>query len=330
MIWEQKLLANRLSYSRLPTWTIAMNNHFITAYDRRELLKRTSLQLAATIPLMQLSAQQLQAASTASKKILFFTRSQTFEHSVVKTDGNAPSHAARSLMEFAKAAGFEFVETKDGGVFDSSLDQYDAIAMFTTGNLLEEKSVDKTPPMTAKGKQNLLDAVAAGKGFIGFHCASDTFHSQGPAFENQTVRDPYIDMIGGEFIRHGRQQDAVMRVVDSKFPGLSKAGEKYKLFEEWYSLKNFAKDMHVILVQETAGMVDKDYERPPYPATWARKQEKGRVFYTSMGHREDVWTNPIFQSIVVGGLQWITGQVEADITPNIESVTPDAFKLPVL
>jgi hypothetical protein len=82
--------------------------------------------------------------------------------------------------------------------------------MFTTGNLIDPKSIDQTPPMSPKGKQNLLEAVAAGKGFIGFHCASDTFHSQGPAFENQATPDPYIAMIGGEFIRHGRQQDATM------------------------------------------------------------------------------------------------------------------------
>lgn len=172
--------------------------------DRRELLKRTSLQLAATIPMLHWSAQQLQASPAAPKKILFFTRSQTFEHSVIKSDGTAPSHAGRCMLEFAGPAGFEFVETKDGGIFDKPLDQFDAIAMFTTGNLLEERSVDKTPPMSAQGKKNLLEAVAAGKGFIGFHCASDTFHTQGKPFENQSNRDPYIEMVGGEFIRHGR------------------------------------------------------------------------------------------------------------------------------
>ncbi len=57
------------------------------------------------------------------------------------------------------------------------------------------------------------------------------------------------------------------------------------------------------LVQETNGMKDADYDRPPYPATWARKHGEGRVFYTSMGHREDVWTNPIFESILIGGLK---------------------------
>ncbi|MGI6417442.1 MAG: ThuA domain-containing protein [Thermoguttaceae bacterium] len=42
------------------------------------------------------------------------------------------------------------------------------------------------------------------------------------------------------------------------------------------------------------------YQRPAYPATWAKMDGRGRVFYTSMGHREDVWTNKTFQQIVLG------------------------------
>ncbi len=59
-------------------------------------------------------------------------------------------------------------------------------------------------------------------------------------------------MLGGEFISHGPQQEAKMRVVDTAFPGIGDQKE-FKLNEEWYSLKNFADDLHVLLVQETAG-----------------------------------------------------------------------------
>ena len=54
---------------------------------------------------------------------------------------------------------------------------------------------------------------------------------------------------------------------------------------------------------------------------------KGRVFFTSLGHREDVWTNPICQKIIGGGFGWVLGGVEADITPNIEQVAPKANQL---
>ena len=54
---------------------------------------------------------------------------------------------------------------------------------------------------------------------------------------------------------------------------------------------------------------------------------KGRVFYTSLGHREDVWTNPTCQKVVLGGFAWALGNVEADVSPNIEKVTPGAWQL---
>jgi hypothetical protein len=184
--------------------------------------------------------------------------------------------------------------------------------------------------MTIQGKQNLLDAVMGGKGFIGSHSASDTFHTPGDRTKSQEVPDPYIQMVGGEFIRHGRQQEATMRVVDPAFPGAAKSKGDFSLNEEWYSLKNFADDMHVILVQETAGMVDSDYQRPPYPATWAREHGQGRVFFTSMGHREDVWTNPIFESLLFGGINWALGRIDLNLTANLMEVAPGANTMPKL
>jgi type 1 glutamine amidotransferase len=192
-----------------------------------------------------------------------------------------------------------------------------------------EKSTDGSPPMPKEGKKALLDAIAGGKGFVGSHCASDTFHSKGDTRKNQDPRDvdPYIRMLGGEFISHGEQQKSTMRVVDPRFPGL-KGVEDFTLHEEWYSLKNFRDDLHVILAQDTQGMRGADYQRPKFPATWARMHEQGRVFYTSMGHREDVWHNPIFQNLLVGALNWATGRVEADVSPNFTQATPDASTMP--
>jgi type 1 glutamine amidotransferase len=184
--------------------------------------------------------------------------------------------------------------------------------------------------MSKEGKRLLLEAIRNGKGFVGFHCASDTFHSPGDQAAAQAVgeRDPYIEMVGGEFIVHGKQQTATMTVVDSKFPGAAALGGSFAKHEEWYSLKNFADDLHVLLVNETKGMSDKCYDRPPFPATWIRNYGKGRVFYTSMGHREDIWTSPEFQSLVIGGIKWAVGDAPADTTPNIEIVTPKANVMP--
>jgi hypothetical protein len=50
---------------------------------------------------------------------------------------------------------------------------------------------------------------------------------------------------------------------------------------------------------------------------------KGRVFYTSMGHREDVWDNPLYQGLVLGGLTFVTGLADSDITANCDRFCPE-------
>ena len=57
-----------------------------------------------------------------------------------------------------------------------------------------------------------------------------------------------------------------MRCVDPKFPGLEKYAAGFDLHEEWYSLKDFSPDLHVLLVQETESMKGIEYQRPAFPA----------------------------------------------------------------
>jgi type 1 glutamine amidotransferase len=273
------------------------------------------------------------AADASKRRILMFTRSQGYEHDVIKRKGKPDdlSLAEQIVTDLGKKHNFEVECTKDGRVFlPANISKFDAFLFETTGDLTKEGG-DQQPPMPPEGKKALLEAIAKGKGFIGCHCASDTFHSPGDRFKAQegAQLDPYIVMLGGEFIKHGQQQKAWMRVVDSKFPG-SKGVKDFELLEEWYSLKNFATDLHVILVQDTNGMKDPDYQRPNYPATWARRHDNGRVFYTSMGHRDDVWKSPLFQELLLGGLAWAVGNVEADVTPNLLKATPRAAEMPPL
>lgn len=293
-------------------------------------LLRRDLLLAGAAGLAGLSAFPLGWAAAAQKprrKLLLFTRSAGFQHDVVKRKGDELAFAEKTVTELGKTHGFDVTATKDGGVFDSDLNQFDAFFFYTTGVLTNEKATDGSPPMSEAGKQRLFDAVAAGKGFLGSHCASDTFH-KGAATERQLEPDPYIAMLGGEFISHGAQQKSRMVVTSDAFPGLAGVGKEFAMHEEWYSLKNLAEDMHVILVQDTEGMKGWEYQRPRYPATWARKHGDGRVFYTSMGHRDDVWTNATFQQILLGGLSWAFGDVKFDAVPNFKEVTPGGQVIP--
>lgn len=289
--------------------------------NRREMILRSGA-VAVGLGLSAFPLGWVADAQQKRRKLLCFTKSAGFEHSVVKREGDNLSYAERILVDLGKKNGFDVTATKDGRVFTpENLAQYDAFYFYTTGDLTQT-GTDGQPPMTPEGKAAFMDAVKNGKGFVGGHTATDTFHSRGGRI------DPYIAMLGGEFTGHDAQQEARMIVADTRFPGLRRLGADFRLTDEWYAMSNFAQDMHVLLVQDTQGMEGRNYKRGPYPATWARQHGKGRVFHCSMGHREDVWTNPIFQAVLLGGLSWAFGNVRARVAPNLERVAPRYAEMP--
>lgn len=286
--------------------------------------RRGFLGLLATVAAGTATRTWAQEGSEGPKQVLFFTRSAGFQHSVVKRKNNNDeaqlSHAESILAAVAKPHGIAVTCTKDGGYFTADrLAPFSAVVFYTSGDLMAAGK-DGTPPMPAGGKDALLRFVEAGKGFVGLHCASDTFHGK------DNVVDPYLAMLGGEFDGHNAQQKSRIRAVGG-FAPLKEQGD-FDLHEEWYRFKHLAPDLHVIHVQETATMREQVYkDRKPYPATWARLHGKGRVFYTGMAHREDTWEGKLFQQTLLAGLLWATRLVDADVPPNLKTACPDAEKV---
>ena len=299
--------------------------------NRREFLRATVLAGAG----LALS----NALSRASNKsVLVFTKSSGFEHDVVKRVGGKPSLVDDTVNEMGNQHGFSTGVTKDGRIFDSKeFHSYAAVVFFTTGDLAT-LGTDGKPPMSAKGKQMLLDAVRGGMGFVGVHAASDTFHTQPdpPDLSNRYIahgdqEDAYLRMLGGEFITHGREprlQDANLIVNDPKFPGLERVTSPVSFNEEWYSMKDFMPDLHVILTLDTQGMKGECYQRAPYPVTWARQQGKGRVFYTAMGDRPENWKNKFFVNLLAGGIRWSIGDASAQMDANLKQAAPGYAETP--
>ncbi len=72
----------------------------------------------------------------------------------------------------------------------------------------------------------------------------------------------------------------------------------------------FSRDrVHVLLSLDTektniTGMTDV-VKGGDYPQAWSRTYGKGRSFYTSLGHRDDIWSNdPVFRAHILGGIRW--------------------------
>jgi len=300
-------------------------------FSRRQLLQAGAIVGAGlTLP------KSLRAAP--KKWLLVFTKSSGWEHDVVKRIEGRPSTVEDAVTALGKQHGFEVSTSKDGRIFDSKeIKQYAATLFFTTGDLTQP-GTDKNPPMTPQGKQTLLDAVRGGLGFVGVHAASDTFHTQ-PDPDDQSNRyvahgeqsDPYLRMVGAEFITHAsnpRLQTSGLIVKDPKFPGLEGVTSPVSFTEEWYSLKDFVPDLHVILTLETKGMKGECYQRSPYPVTWARMHGKGRVFYTAMGDRPENWHNAFFLNLVTGGIRWSLGEERASVATNLAQAAPGYAEIP--
>jgi len=300
-------------------------------FDRRRFVKTGALVAAsAALPSHIFAAKK--------KSVLVFTKSSGWEHDVVKRVDGKLSIVEQAITSLGSKQGFDVTATKDGGVFDSKdFHKYAAVLFFTTGDLTTV-GTDKNPAMSSQGKQSLLNAIHNGLGFVGVHAASDTFHTP-PDPEDSSNRyiahgdksDPYIRMLGGEFITHGsspRLQTTNIIVNDPKFPGLEGVASPFTFNDEWYSLKDFRTDLHVILTLDTKGMSGKPYERPPYPMTWARMEGKGRVFYTAIGDRPENWSSPLFMNILGGGIRWAIGDANASLEKNLTQVAPGYNVIP--
>ena len=280
------------------------------------------------------------ASAAKNKSVLLFTKSSGFEHAVIKTSNGDPSIAEAAIRGFSTQNKFDLAASKDGRIFDSKeFHEYAAVVFFTTGDLTQE-GTDKNPPMSQQGKQAFLDAIQNGLGFVGIHAASDTFHTQPDPqdLSNRYVAhgqqsDPYLRMLGGEFIIHGQAKDPRLQTAnviinDPKFPGLEGVQSPVSLMEEWYSMKDFAPDLHVICTLDTSTMNGLAYKRAPYPVVWARLQGRGRVFYNAIGDRPENWQNQFHLNLLAGGIRWAIGDVSATVSLNLKTAAPGYAEIP--
>ena len=271
-----------------------------------------------------LNAQEVKPA-----KILHFTRSQGFEHEPAKLLEDGTTVSGRGLTKYFADMNknIEVIETQDGSVFDGDLSQFDAFVFYTSGNLLnpEGSKNDKAKPMTEAGLRNMFTAVQAGKGFVGIHAATDTVSN----LRDENGVDLYTQFVGARFTGHGPDQFGTLTIVQpTAFPFLQESGKRITTWDEWYGMGQFNKDMHVLLIQETAGMDGNDYARPPFPMTWIRKEGTGRVAYTSFGHGNRYFQNTENVRRIAELVEWAVGRFDADTTPNIEQVTPGFGEMP--
>jgi len=251
---------------------------------------KTSAVIAAVVCASVLTVE------AAPKKVLVVTATKGFRHSSIPTAENV-------LVTLGETSGaYTVVDVVRGG--PEGKDDAEVAQKMSMEKLKEIDAVifaNTTGDLAIPDKEGFLKWIEAGHALIGMHSCSDTFHGY----------PPFIEMLGGEFLTHGPQVSVDMYNEDPAHPATRHLGPIWTLFDEIYEFKNFHRNrVHGLLTlnKHPISMVPGDY-----PVAWAKEVGKGgKVFYTSLGHREDVWTHALFQQHILGGIQWALGLEKGD------------------
>jgi putative heme-binding domain-containing protein len=230
----------------------------------------------------------------APPRVLVYTVSAGYEHAVVKRPATGePSLVERSLAAWGKQSGaFEAVVTRDPAAFEKgNLARFGAVCFYTTGEL----------PLSDAQRGALFEFVRGGGGFVGLHCATDTFYGV----------PEYGEMIGAYFDGHPWHQKVRVVVEDRAHAATAMLGESFEFFDEIYQFKApWARaDVHVLLslAPDFVAAAGNDAVRRKdgdFALAWTRPFGAGRVFYSALGHGEEAWSDPRFEAHVVGGLRF--------------------------
>ena len=270
-------------------------------------------------------------AQAAPKKVLVVTVTKGFRHSSIPT-------AEKVIAELAQESGAFTVDyarvNPDDPQFkgdDGKKDDAKVNAAITA--VLAEKMspaalknydavifANTTGDLPLPDNQAFLDWIKSGKGFVGMHSATDTF----PGFPG------YTEMIGAHFKKHEAQVKVDVINQDQECPICKHLPANWEVFDEIYQMKDFDRTkVHGLL---TLDKHPNNKTPGDYPIAWCKEYGKGRVFYTSLGHREDVWDPAwpdrknskdiaeAYQKHILGGIKWALGLEKMNAKPQKTAV----------
>jgi type 1 glutamine amidotransferase len=146
-------------------------------------------------------------------------------------------------------------------------------------------------PLAEGQKRVILDFVAGGKGFVGVHSATATLYAW-PA---------YGEMLGAYFREHPWVGPGAVVVEDRGHPSTRDLAPSFGVTDEFYTFRSSPRDVARILLRADAGSLGTEGD---LPLAWAKPYGSGRVYYNALGHFDEGWEDPGFQSQLRGGLRW--------------------------
>jgi type 1 glutamine amidotransferase len=143
--------------------------------------------------------------------------------------------------------------------------------------------------MGATGLRRLLRWIRGGGGFVGLHAASNTFDSE-PAFAR---------MLGAQFKAHPFVGRGRVIVTDAGHPAMRGLPRSFAIDDEFYVFQTSPRRRAHVLARRAT--------KADEPLVWWRREGRGRVFYSALGHPDSAWSDATHLRLVAGGLRWAAG-----------------------
>jgi type 1 glutamine amidotransferase len=298
----------------------------------RSLLLSAGALLAGTALVATFARQpDARAALRPKKHLLVVTVTKGFRHDSIPV----AEQTIEMLGTKTGAWDTDFVRTDEEmqqKMTPAGLQHYDAIVFANTTGVLP------LPDPNA-----FLAYIWHGHGFVATHSGSDTFH-QWP--NSSASVSAYVQMLGAEFQTHHSQCAIDAHILDTNHPATrpvvnaaqhgAKAGQTadlkqhtnaiktaqgpiWQAFDEIYLFKNIDRSsLHVLLALDKHPDDGSPEANQPgeYLVSWCKNYGTGRVFYTSLGHRQEMWHDPIYQQHLTGGILFALGLEKGDTEPN--------------
>lgn len=250
------------------------------------------------------------AEPKAKRKVLIYSKTAGFRHSSI------PVGTKAFVLMGDKTGAYLAEATEDPSYFaPEKLNQFDAVIMLnTTGDCLRPAFEKGNKDAEAKAKEleetykkSLKAFVEGGKGLMGTHSATDTYHNW----------EAYNKMMGGTFDGHPWHTKVPVKNLEPKHP-LNAAfdGKDFEITDEIYQFRphtGLPTERTFLLALDTNTMdVSKGKRKDKlYPVSWVATYGKGRTFYCSLGHREEIYFNPAILNHYLAGLQYVLGDLPA-------------------
>jgi type 1 glutamine amidotransferase len=170
-------------------------------------------------------------------------------------------------------------------------------------------------PLDAGQKEELLQFVKDGHGFVAAHVGLTSFESW-PEF---------LDMIGARFDGHPITGAGVVINENPSFPATKHFPAAFGFNDEFYQPSQYSRDkIDVLLRLDVKPGDSRAHADGDYPLAWAKMYGKGRVFFGSFAHASATWDIRDVQQMYFEAMRWALGLTDADVVPHAMRGSADA------